>query len=57
VTPLTQNTVSYFRTDALLVPVVVAVTGLSRALVGAFALAAAAVACGMTLAFMQGVLV
>ncbi len=57
IVPLMQNTVAYYRTDALLVPVVVALTGLSRALVGAFALAAAAVACGMTLAFMQGVLV
>jgi hypothetical protein len=57
VTPLTQNTVSYFRTDALLVPIVVALTTLPRTVVGAFALAGAGVVAGMTLAFMQGVLV
>jgi hypothetical protein len=57
IVPLMQNVVAYYRTDALLVPVVVALTGLSRALVGTFAVAAAVVAAGMTLAFMQGVLV
>jgi hypothetical protein len=55
--PLGQNVVAYYRTDALLVPIVVLLARLPFAVVSAFAVAAAVVSAGMTVAFMQGVLV
>lgn len=55
--PLAQNTVAYYRTDALLIPVVVLVARLPRAAVAALAAVATVVSAGMTVAFMQGVLV
>jgi hypothetical protein len=55
--PLAQNAVSYQRTDVLLLPIAVAVARRPPLLVWALALAGAFVAAGMTLAYMQGVLV
>jgi len=55
--PLAQDTVSYYRTDALLLPAAAAFVTLAPRLVWALALAGAAITAGMTLAFMQGVLV
>jgi hypothetical protein len=55
--PLAQNTVAYYRTDALLVPIVVLLARLPFLAVGALVAAATVVSAGMTLAFMQGVLV
>ncbi len=57
VIPLCQNTVSYYRTDALLVPIAVAFVRLPGLLVWPLALIGAGTAMGMTLAYMQGVLV
>lgn len=55
--PLTQSVVAYYRTDALLVPALAALVRAPIAAVLAFAAAGAVVAAGMTVAFMQGVLV
>lgn len=55
--PLCQNVVAYYRTDALLVPVVVLLARLPFAAVATLVGAATVVSAGMTLAFMQGVLV
>jgi len=55
--PLMQNVVAYYRTDALLVPIVVVLARLPLAVAGALLAAATVVSAGMTLAFMQGVLV
>jgi hypothetical protein len=55
--PLAQNTVSYERTDVLLLPIAVAFTRLPGRIVAVLALAGAFVAAGMTIAYMQGVLV
>jgi hypothetical protein len=52
-----QNTVAYYRTDALIVPFAVGFAQLPARLVAALAVAGAFVAAGMTIAFMQGVLV
>lgn len=57
IVPLMQNTVAYYRTDALLVPIVVLLARLPLVAVGALVAAATVVSAGMTLAFMQGVLV
>jgi hypothetical protein len=55
--PLMQNTVAYYRTDALMIPIAVAFTQLPARIVSLLALIGAFVAAGMTIAFMQGVLV
>jgi hypothetical protein len=57
IVPLCQNVVAYYRTDALLVPIVVALVRLPPRLVVVLAAAGAVIAAGMALAFMQGVLV
>lgn len=57
IVPLCQDVVAYYRTDALLIPIAVALVRLPVRLVLVLAAASAAVAAGMALAFMQGVLV
>lgn len=55
--PLCQDVVAYYRTDTLLVPIAVAFARLAPLYVTALAGAGAVIAAGMTLAFMQGILV
>jgi hypothetical protein len=55
--PLAQNTVSYQRTDVLLLPIAAAFSRLPWFFATLLGLAGAVVAAGMTLAYMQGVLV
>jgi hypothetical protein len=55
--PLCQNVVASNRSVALLVPIVVILARLPRAAVAVLLVAATAISAGMTLAFMQGVLV
>lgn len=55
--PLSQNVVAYYRTDTLLVPIVAVLARLAPPFVTALAAVGAVIACGMTLAFMQGILV
>jgi hypothetical protein len=57
IVPLGQNVVAYYRTDALIVPAIAAFTWVPARLGWLYALAGAAVASGMLLAFGQGVLV
>jgi hypothetical protein len=57
IVPLGQNVVAYYRTDALIVPAIAAFTSVPARLGWLYALAGAAVASGMLLAFGQGVLV
>jgi hypothetical protein len=57
IVPLCQNTVGYFRTDALLFPVAAGFVWMSTRVAWLYALAGLGVTCGMVLAFGQGILV
>jgi hypothetical protein len=57
IVPLCQNVVAYYRTDALVIPAIVALARLPLTLIGVLTAAGAVVTAGMMLAFFQGVLV
>jgi hypothetical protein len=57
IAPLLQRNMAYYRADALLIPLSVALVRLPSALIAGFAVAGAGVMAGMALCFMQGILV